>query len=152
MIALQPDATEEEKEAILSTPTDRSYIKHYDAILKFTSAIQILSRRSISPRDVKRGFKLLRSAIQLWATMHCHLMPYFHVAIHMESQFLRMGPAYVWWTYPYERNNGFAGGFNHNGHTGGELKGTMVRGWWKSIFVQNLVRCISADCWTMLIL
>ncbi len=130
-----------EKRRIMSLPTDRSYVNHYEAVLDFTSAVQVLSRRSISPAQIKHSFKMLRSAIQLWAEMHCHLVLYFHLAIHMEPQFLRMGPSYVCWTYPYKRDNGFLGGLNHNGHSGGELEGTQMRGWWKSIFIQKLVRC-----------
>ncbi|KAJ7432669.1 hypothetical protein B0H11DRAFT_1759884 [Mycena galericulata] len=61
--------------------------------------------------------------------MHCHLVPYFHYAIHLEDQFLKYGPGPGWWTYCYERNNGLLGRFNTNGHSGGEMEGTMMRGW-----------------------
>ncbi|KAJ7236617.1 hypothetical protein C8J57DRAFT_1439267 [Mycena rebaudengoi] len=42
-------------------------------------------------------------------------------------QLYAMGPLYAWWTYAYERNNGLLGRFNHNDHSGGQLKGTMMR-------------------------
>ncbi|TFK61693.1 hypothetical protein BDN72DRAFT_777946, partial [Pluteus cervinus] len=139
LLVKHPDASEQAKEKIEDATMDRSYRRHYEALLEFTSAIRILATRSLSPADVKRAFTMLRRAIQSWAQMHAHLTPYFHFAIHMEDQFLKYGPAYSWWTYPYERNNGFLGRFNHNGHTGGEIEGTMMRGWWKSIFIQKLI-------------
>ncbi|TFK59319.1 hypothetical protein BDN72DRAFT_780904, partial [Pluteus cervinus] len=139
LLAKNPDASKQEKQQIKTVTMDRSYRHHYDTLLEFTAAIRILATRSISPASVKRAFIMLRRAIQTWARMHAHLTPYFHLAIHMEDQFLKYGPTYSWWTYPYERNNGFLGRFNHNGHTGGELEGTMMRGWWKSIFIQKLI-------------
>ncbi|KAJ7018533.1 hypothetical protein C8F04DRAFT_877254, partial [Mycena alexandri] len=67
--------------------------------------------------------------------MHCHLVPYFHLATHLQPQFLRHGPGPGWWTFGYERNNGFLGRFNTNGHSGGEIEGTMMRGWWKATLI-----------------
>ncbi|TFK58870.1 hypothetical protein BDN72DRAFT_781477 [Pluteus cervinus] len=145
LLTKNPNASDEAKDEIDSITMDRSYHPHYNAILEFTAAIRILASRSISPADVKRAFMILSHAIQTWAKMHCHLTPYFHLALHMESQFLRYGPAYGWWTYPYERNNGFLGRFNHNGHAGGEIEGTMMRGWWKATLIQQLVRISSSN-------
>ncbi|KAJ7262555.1 hypothetical protein C8J57DRAFT_1231919 [Mycena rebaudengoi] len=92
-----------------------------------------------NPNEVRRGFSALSNAVQSWARMHCHLTPYFHLAFHTEPQFYAMGPMYNWWTFGYERNNGFLGRFNHNGHSGGELEGTMMRHWWKTTFIHDLI-------------
>ncbi|KAF8143628.1 hypothetical protein K438DRAFT_1783568 [Mycena galopus ATCC 62051] len=43
-------------------------------------------------------------------------------------QFYKPKRAPEWWTYPYERNNGFLGRFNHNGHSGGELEELRFEG------------------------
>ncbi|TFK63271.1 hypothetical protein BDN72DRAFT_803396 [Pluteus cervinus] len=134
-----PNATEDEMHQFDKVTMERSYRPHYNAVIEFTAAIRVLASRSITPAEVQRGFKMLSRALQSWARMHCHLTPYFHLALHMEASFLKFGPCYGWWTFPYERNNGFLGRFNHNGHTGGEIEGTMMRGWWKSIFIQKLI-------------
>ncbi|KAJ7718697.1 hypothetical protein DFH07DRAFT_761463, partial [Mycena maculata] len=124
---------------IKSTKMDRSLRRHYDTIVQFTAAVRIITSNSISPNEVRRGCGALEQAIQSWARMNCHLVPYFHFAVHLEPQFLKHGPGPGWWTYPYERNNGLLGRFNHNGHSGGEIEGTMMRGWWKAILIQDLV-------------
>ncbi|KAH9838969.1 uncharacterized protein C8Q71DRAFT_704413 [Rhodofomes roseus] len=77
--------------------------------------------------------------------MNCHLTPYFHLATHNSEFFLRNGPSYSWWAYPYERNNGFLGRFKTNGHTGGELEATMMRGWVKCQLISDLVRAPLPD-------
>ncbi|KAI5827021.1 hypothetical protein K523DRAFT_310242 [Schizophyllum commune Tattone D] len=134
-----PDADEAAGPSLADARMDRSYRKHYDTILQFSAALRILSSHKISPNDVKRGCSFLSRAVQAWARMHCHLTPYFHLAMHFEAQFYRFGPCTGWWTYPYERNNGFLGRFNTNGHSGGELECTMIRGWWKTLFIQDLI-------------
>ncbi|KAJ7208732.1 hypothetical protein C8J57DRAFT_1610075 [Mycena rebaudengoi] len=144
LLAKNPDATADELDAIKSVTMDRSLRKHYDAIVQFTAAVRILATNSISPNEVKRGSAALERAIQSWARMHCHLVPYFHLAIHLQPQFLKHGPGPGWWTYSYERNNGFLGRFNHNGHSGGEIEGTMMRGWWKTTLIQDLISRLEA--------
>jgi hypothetical protein len=144
LLATKPNASEEELESIDTIKMDRSLRRHYETVVQFTAAVRIITSNSISPNEVRRGCGALELAVQSWARMHCHLVPYFHfAALHLEEQFLKHGPAPGWWTYPYERNNGFLGRFNHNGHSGGELEGTMMRGWWKTTLIQDLVRYFS---------
>ncbi|KAJ7758619.1 hypothetical protein B0H16DRAFT_1313721, partial [Mycena metata] len=126
---------------LVSVRMDRSLRRHYDAVVQFTAGVRILTSNTISPNEVGRGCKTVQCAVQSWAAMNCHLVPYFHyMAAHLEPQFLKHGPIPGWWTFPYERNNGFLGRFNHNGHSGGEIEGTMMRGWWKTTMIQDLVR------------
>jgi hypothetical protein len=140
LMATNPNPTEAEIDAIKSVKMDRSLCRHYDTVVQFTAAVRILTSNSISPNEVKRGCGTLERSIQSWARMHCHLVPYFHFAVHLEPQFLKHGPGPGWWTFPYERNNGLLGRFNNNGHSGGEMEGTMMRGWWKATLIQDLVR------------
>ncbi|KAJ7715449.1 hypothetical protein B0H16DRAFT_1477341 [Mycena metata] len=140
LLAKNPDASEEELEEIKTVQMDRSLRRHYDAVVQFTAGVRILTSNTISPNEVGRGCKTVQRAVQLWAAMNCHLVPYFHyMAAHLEPQFLKHGPIPGWWTFPYERNNGFLGRFNHNGHSGGEIEGTMMRGWWKTTLIQDLI-------------
>jgi hypothetical protein len=138
-LATHQDPTLEELESIQAATSSRNYRQHFDVILQLTVAIRILGSRQLSPNDVLRGCSAMTRAFQQWARMNVHMTPYFHLIAHYSDPFLAMGPAYGWWTYPYERNNGYLGRFKHNGHAGGELEATMMRGWWKSLFVHELV-------------
>ncbi|KAK7039964.1 hypothetical protein R3P38DRAFT_3350014 [Favolaschia claudopus] len=140
LLAKHPETSEEELDFVSTVTMDRSLRKHYDTIVQFTAALRITTSNTISPNEVKRGCHALESSVQSWARMNCHLVPYFHfAAVHLEEQLLRYGPIPGWWTYPYERNNGFLGRFNINGHSGGEMEGTMMRGWWKTTLIQDLI-------------
>ncbi|KAG2746874.1 hypothetical protein P692DRAFT_20738365, partial [Suillus brevipes Sb2] len=122
-----------------SSTMDRFIPRHYSTILQFSVAIRILSLRSISPDEVERGCAALSRACQSWASMGCHLTPYFHFAQHLHRQLLQFGPCYTTWAFPYERNNGFLGRTNHNNHKGGELECTMMSKWWKWVLVHDLL-------------
>ncbi|KAL1749513.1 hypothetical protein FB107DRAFT_177501, partial [Schizophyllum commune] len=134
-----PDAIEGSGPMFEDARMDRSYRTHYNAVLEFSAAIAILSLHAISPNDVKRGTAMHSRAVQAWARMHCYLTPYFHLVMHFEEHFYHFWPCTGWWAFPYERNNGFLGCFNNNGHLGGELECTMMRGWWKTMRIQELI-------------
>jgi hypothetical protein len=142
LLVKNPDATDAEVARVTKLTMNRSLRRHYDVVVEFSAAVRILSSRSISPNDVRRGCAALSRSFQSWARMGCHLTPYFHLATHLEPQFLQWGPCYGWWVFAYERNNGWLGRTNHNGHSGGELEATMMRRWWKVIFIQDLVRTL----------
>ena len=137
-----PEASEDDIEQVKSMRMDKNLRRHYNAVVEFSAAVRILFNQEITPNDVKRGGGALSRSVQEWARMGCHLTPYYHLAQHIPDQFLRTGSSYASSAWAYERNNGFLGRFNHNGHSGGEIEGTMFRGWWKTIFIQDLVRSI----------
>ena len=139
LLAKNPAATDAKVAQIRRATMNRSLWRHYNTVVEFSAAVRIPASRSISPDEVRRGCTALSCSFQSWAQMGCHLTPYFHLAMHMEPQFLKWGPCYGWWVFAYERNNGWLGQTNHNGHSGGELEATMMRRWWKVIFVQDLV-------------
>ncbi|KAJ7318344.1 hypothetical protein DFH08DRAFT_714721 [Mycena albidolilacea] len=142
-LAKNPNPSEAELERIKTVQMNRSLRLHYENLVQFTAGICIITSDTISPNEVKRGCGAVQRSIQSWADMNCHLVSYFHyAAVHLEPQFLKHGPAPGWWTFPYERNNGFLGRFNTNGHSGGELEGTMMRGWWKTTLIQDLIACL----------
>ncbi|KAJ7358085.1 hypothetical protein DFH08DRAFT_1042899 [Mycena albidolilacea] len=94
LLATNPDASEEELESINTIKMDHSLRRHYKMVVQFTAAVRIITSNSISPNEVRRGCGALELAVQLWARMHCHLVPYFHFsALHLEEQFLKHGPA-----------------------------------------------------------
>jgi hypothetical protein len=140
LLSRTPNPSPEELHRAKTAKPDRNLRRHYANILELTVAIRTLGSRFLSPNDVLRGRDFMSRAFQSWARMGAHMTPYFHLAVHYVEPFLAMGPSYGWWTFPYERNNGFLGRFNHNGHGGGELEATMMRGWWKSMLIYNLVR------------
>ncbi|KAH9850227.1 hypothetical protein C2E23DRAFT_861486 [Lenzites betulinus] len=106
----------------------RSYLKHYEAVLEWLVALRIFGSRSISVREAQRANACHSWACQAWARLHCHLTPYFHILSHLIIWIYRLGPVYGWWTYPYERFNGYLSRITHNGHPG-ELEATMMRSW-----------------------
>lgn len=142
LLAKKPDATDAEVARAKCATMNRSLRRHYDTVVEFSAAVRIMSPRSISPDEVRRGCAALSRSFQSWARMGCHLTPYFHLATHLEPQYLKWGPCYGWWVFAYERNNGWLGRTNHNGHAGGELEATMMRRWWKVVFIQDLVRIL----------
>lgn len=139
LLARNPNPSDEEIAKAQHATTDRNLRHHYNTVLDFSVSLRILPSRSISPNEVVRGCGFLSRAVQSWARMNCHLVPYHHLSMHFEDQFLRLGPAPGWWAYGSERNNGILGRTNHNNHTGGELEATMMRKWWKTTFIQDLV-------------
>jgi hypothetical protein len=139
MLAQDPDTPPDDLPTLDNAKMDRSLRHHYDAVLQVAVARRILNSYAISPIEIKRGCGALNRAIQSWARMRAHLTPYFHLATHLQEQFLQFGPSPGFGAYPYERNNRTLGRFNKNGHSGGELEGTMMRGWWKTTFIQELV-------------
>ena len=86
---------------------DRNYQHHYENILEFCTAIRIWSSQSISREEIERAHDCFARASQSWADMNCHLVPYFHLLLHLKFYLCRLGPVYSWWAYPFERNNGF---------------------------------------------
>jgi hypothetical protein len=138
-----PEASEDDIEHVKSMRMNKNLRRHYNVIVEFSAAIRILCNQLITPNDTKRGGGALSRSVQEWARMGCHLTPYYHLAQHIPDQLLRTGPSYASSAWAYERNNGFLGRFKHNGHSGGEIEGTMFRGWWKTIFIQDLVCTIN---------
>ncbi|KAH9834853.1 uncharacterized protein C8Q71DRAFT_710648 [Rhodofomes roseus] len=139
VLAARDNATAAEFDAADALEISRNYQEHYSNVLELCTALRIWGSQSISPDEVIRAHECHARACQAWAQMNCHLTPYFHLAAHNPQFYLRLGPSYAWWAYPYERNNGFLGRFKTNGHTGGELEATMMRGWIKSQLIHDLI-------------
>ncbi|KAG1817167.1 uncharacterized protein BJ212DRAFT_1446741 [Suillus subaureus] len=125
VMSAQP--TDEQLDENDALTMDCSIRHHYTTILEFSAAIWILSSCSISPDEVKWGCAALSRACQNWAHMGCHLTPYFHLAQHLQCQFLQFGPCYATWVT------------NHNNHKGSELECIMMCKWWKWVLVHDLV-------------
>jgi hypothetical protein len=132
-------ANPDDFQTIDDTPTSRNYRDHYEAVLLFCAAIRIFASRSITRRESERAQELLSKACTLWADMHCHLTPNFHISMHFDLFILLLGPAYAWWEWAYERHLGWVSRFNTNGHSGGEMEATMMRKWLKMSLCQDLV-------------
>ncbi|KAF8576758.1 hypothetical protein K439DRAFT_1655194 [Ramaria rubella] len=118
---------------------DRNYRRHFDAVLQLCVSNRIYASHSTSPYELQRAAHCYSRACQEWANLRCHLTPYHHIGLHLDMQFLRVGPSYAAWALPYERHNGFLAKIKHNRHTGGELEATMMRGWVKAQLVNDLV-------------
>lgn len=135
---------EEEKELNASQARmSRNYNDHYRCVLDHCTAIRIYGTRAISPSEVTRASEHHSRACRSWARMKCHLTPNFHLSEHNATSILAYGPVYGYWGYPMEQHNGFLKKFRHNGHPGGELEATLMRGWIKYSLVNDLVSDLS---------
>lgn len=142
---------DEDSDDIDSTAEDldapsRNYHDHYLNSLRFCAAIRIIVSQEISADEAERGQTFLSQAFASWAEMRCHLTPNFHRGMHILEYILAYGPVYGWWVFCYERFIGMVGKFNNNGHGGGELEATIMRGWWKTIRCQELVCGLLCIC------
>ena len=144
LLAQNPNPSDKQIAKVQRTTTDWNLHHYYNTVLYFSVSLCILPSRSISPNEVVRGCRFLLQAVQSWACMNCHLVPYHHLSMHFEDQFLQLGPTPGWWAYGSECNNGILGQTNHNNHIGGELEATIMRRWWKTTFIQDLVSTGSA--------
>ncbi|OBZ73172.1 hypothetical protein A0H81_06975 [Grifola frondosa] len=143
--AYNVNSTPEEFDDIPKVAMDRNYRRHFNVVMEWCAAIRIWSSQSISVEEASRAHDCHARACQTWAQMNCHLTPYFHLLMHLTSSYLlRLGPIYSWWAYPYERNNGLLGRFKHNGHGGGELEATLMRGWTKMTLIHDLILHLEA--------
>jgi hypothetical protein len=138
-IARNEDAQAEDYIELDNITASRNYHSHYENVLRFCTATRIFASRSITPIEALRADEFISQASQSWAQMHCHLTPNFHSVSHLYDFIKAYGPTYAWWVFPYERAIGILGKANNNGHGSGELEGTFMRSWWKSILVQELV-------------
>lgn len=118
---------------------DRNHQRHFKAVLDACAAIRIWTVQSITPDEARRAQHLHARACRGWSLMHCHITPYFHLLCHGDLFIYRLGPVYGFWLFGPESNNGHLVKVNTNGHTGGELEGTMMRSWVKNILIHDLV-------------
>lgn len=129
----------QEYDEIAQLKMDRNYRRHYDNVLEHSTALRIWASRSITPDEARRAQECHGRACRAWAEMNCHLTPNFHLSEHNLDTILRLGPVYGWWGFPMEQHNGFLKKFRHNGHSGGEMEVTMMRGWLKYSLISDLV-------------
>lgn len=127
--------------APISAPS-RNYHDHYVNAMNACVGLRILASRSVTRREAERGQQLLSYSFQSWASMNAHLTPNFHYAMHMLEYIYALGSVYNFWVFPFERFMGVLSRFKTNGHKGGELESTLMRGWWKSMSCHNIVSYI----------
>lgn len=151
-IARNPDADADDYINSAELLPSRNYQDHYTNVLRFCASTRILTAHEITPLEALRGQTFLSDAFQSWASMNCHLKPNAHNSMHLYEYILMYGPFYGWWVYCYERFIGTLAKFKNNGHGGGELEGTFMRGWWKVIRCQELVSQFSiSECFEQMI-
>ncbi|KAJ3014376.1 hypothetical protein NUW54_g1323 [Trametes sanguinea] len=136
--AAESEVSPADLENMANERADRNYVQQYEAILKWCVAMRIWGSRSITVDDAWRAHECHMYSCQAWTRMLCHLTPYFHLLMHLILWVLRLGPAYVWWAFAYERFNGFLLKIHHNGHPG-ELEATMMCSWTKLHLIYDLI-------------
>lgn len=117
----------------------RSLRFHYRQVLRFCLAVNIIDKRSITPAEIGFAQRLLESLCIDYINNNVQLPPNFHYMMHLEEFMLKTGSVYNTHVWGMERANGIVSSINHNGKSKGILEGTLMRGWWNHITVQNLV-------------
>src|ERR1700683_222765 len=145
-VAQDPNAQADDYPEPDDLKPSRNYHAHYQNILQYCTAVRILVSRSITPFEAQQAQNFLSEAMQSWARMDCHLTPNCHNCIHLWEYVLVFGPLYGWWVWAYERAIGVLAKVNNNGHGGGEVEGTYMRAWWKTILCQELVHNLALIC------
>ncbi|EIW56103.1 uncharacterized protein TRAVEDRAFT_39125 [Trametes versicolor FP-101664 SS1] len=139
-VAADPETTLADMEELAQLCMNRNYLQHFNVTMEWACAIRIYGSQSISVAETERAANCHERACQTWTRMFCHLVPYFHILMHLWYWILMLGLVYGWWTYPYKRNNGFLAKLRHNGKVGGEIEATMMRGWTKAILLFELIQ------------
>ncbi|EUC56821.1 transposase family Tnp2 protein [Rhizoctonia solani AG-3 Rhs1AP] len=113
---------------------------HYKQVLSYSIATGTLDKRTVTPAEIEFGAQLLETICIDYAENNIPLPPNFHMMMHLEEPMLKYGSLYNSHVWALERANGVLSGMKHNGHSGGELEGTLMRGWWGIANLQNLIR------------
>lgn len=135
----QAHATQDDLDSASHVKMDRNLRSHFDTIVEHSTAVRLWAMHEISPHDVQRAQDCHSRACRSWTRMFCHLTPNFHLSEHNEPNLLRLGPFPSWWGFAFEQFNGFLKRFKVNGHVGGQLELTMMRGWMRYTLLSDLV-------------
>ena len=92
---------------------------HFNCLLLFVEACQILTLRSIRSDQLDRAHQCLlafcKKFEQLFGSECC--TPNMHLHLHLKEVFLDFGQAYDFWLYSFERYNGILGDYSINART-----------------------------------
>ncbi|QRW22084.1 Transposase family tnp2 [Rhizoctonia solani] len=117
---------------------------HYRQVLRFCLATSILDKRNITPANILFATGLLETMCKDYITHNIPLSPNFHYMMHLEEFLLKTGSVYNTHVWAMEHANGVLSRINHNGKGGGVLEGTLMRGWWRHMTLQNLIKSLQA--------
>jgi hypothetical protein len=112
---------------------------HYRQVLRFCLAVNTIDKRSLTPSEIGFAQRLLESLCIDYARNNVQLPPNFHYLMHLEEWLLKCGSVYNTHVWGMERANGIVSRIRHNGKGKGILEGTLMRGWWSHMTIQNLV-------------
>ncbi|QRV79852.1 Transposase family tnp2 [Ceratobasidium sp. AG-Ba] len=117
---------------------------HYRQALRFCLAVNIIDKRSITPSEIGFSQQLLELLCADYIRNNVQLPPNFHYMMHLEEFMLKTGSVYNTHVWAMERANAVVSKINHNGRSSGVLEGTLIRGWWKYLTIQNLIRTLES--------
>ncbi|QRW07944.1 Transposase family tnp2 [Ceratobasidium sp. AG-Ba] len=130
-----------------SPPVDQCYASrslrfHYRQVLRFCVATSVIDKRSITPTEILFAQELMEALCVDYVRKNVPLAPNFHYLMHLEEFVLKYGSTYNTHVWGMERANGIVSKINHNGKKNGILEGTLMRGWWSHVAIQNLIRML----------
>ncbi|KAG9118798.1 hypothetical protein FRC07_006510, partial [Ceratobasidium sp. 392] len=94
--------------------------------------------------DIAFASELLETLCKDYIAHNVPLPPNFHYMMHLEEFLLKTASTYNTHVWGMERANGIVSRIKHNGKTKGVLEGTLMRGWWSHITLQNLIKNLKA--------
>jgi hypothetical protein len=115
---------------------------HYRQVLRFCLATSILDKHMLTPADIEFSQDLLQSMCIDYASHNIPLSPNFHYMMHLQESMLKTASVYNTHVWGMEHANGILSRINHNGQGRGILEGTLMRGWWNHMTIQNLVSLV----------
>ncbi|CAE6414219.1 unnamed protein product [Rhizoctonia solani] len=108
------------------------------------TAVNIIDKRSITPAEAQFAQQLLESLCIDYVSNSIQLPPNFHYLMHLEEWIFKTGSVYNTHVWGMERANGIVSRIKHNGKGKGVLEGTLMRGWWSHVTLQNLIKTMRA--------
>ncbi|CUA74382.1 UvrD/REP helicase [Rhizoctonia solani] len=117
---------------------------HYRQVLRFCVAVKTIDKRAITPSEIKFAQRLLELLCTDYVRNNIQLPPNFHYLMHLEESLMKSGSVYNTHVWGMERANGIVSRIKHNGKGKGVLEGTLMRGWWSHVTLQNILKTMQA--------
>ncbi|KDN34883.1 hypothetical protein RSAG8_12070, partial [Rhizoctonia solani AG-8 WAC10335] len=118
----------------------RSIRFHYRQVLRFCLGVNTIDKRSITPAETEFAQQLLELLCIDYVRNNIQLPPNFHYLMHLQEWIFKTGSVYNTHVWGMERANGIVSRIKHNGKGKGVLEGTLMRGWWSHVTLQNLIK------------
>ncbi|KAF8595350.1 hypothetical protein BDV93DRAFT_456989 [Ceratobasidium sp. AG-I] len=116
---------------------------YWAQVARLSIVVRILFSLQLSLSDASYATGILECFCCNFMRMNVHLVPSFHMALHVEETVAQFGALQNSWVWGFERANQSLTQTNKNGHRDGIMERTMMRRWWKAHGIFGLVSTFS---------